>query len=98
MTTVADGTTNYSYDNAGQLTADGNTSYTYDNNGNRTNTGYSTGSDNQLQSDGTFTYTYDAEGNCTSRTRISSDPADDHTTIYTWDYPRPADFGDVREQ
>ena len=52
MTTV-DGTTNYAYDNAGQLTADGSTSYTYDQNGNRTTTGYSTGDDNQLQSDGT---------------------------------------------
>ena len=87
---MLDGTTNYTYDNDGQLLgATGSqpaASYQYDANGNRTSTGYVTGADNLLLSDGTFNYTYDANGNCTSKTRISQTPADDYTTIYTWDY------------
>jgi RHS repeat-associated protein len=51
-----------------------------------TSTGYETGANNQLLSDGTFTYQYDAEGNRTTRTRISTDPADDYLTEYTWDH------------
>ena len=37
----------------------------HDSNGNRTNTGYSTGTNNQLSSDGTYNYLYDANGNMT---------------------------------
>ena len=94
MTTTADGTANYSYDNTNQVTGaaytgtgqPANESYTYDANGNRTNTGYSTGTNNQLSSDGTFNYTYDAEGNRSTRTRISNATANDYKTTYTWDY------------
>ena len=94
MTTTTDGTATYSYDNANQVTGasytgtgqPANESYTYDANGNRTNTGYSTGTNNLLGSDGTFNYAYDAEGNRTSRTRISNAPANDYLTNYAWDY------------
>jgi hypothetical protein len=59
------------YDATGQLTADGGQGYSYDANGNRTNSGYVTGTDNELLSDGTWNYTYDSEGNLTGKTRIS---------------------------
>jgi hypothetical protein len=39
--------------------------YSYDANGNRTMTGYQTGSGNQVTTDGLWSYTYDAEGNQT---------------------------------
>ena len=58
----------------------------YDANGNRTNTGDTTGADNLLTSDGTFNYAYDADGNCVGKPRISNAPANDYTTLYTWDY------------
>jgi len=89
MTTTTDGTATYSYDVTNQVTGatqPANESYSFDSNGNRTNTGYSTGTNNQLTSDGTFNYTYDAEGNRVSRTRISNDPASDYLTTYTFDY------------
>ena len=53
----ADGTENYTYDPDGELTsATGwrNESYSYDATGNRTMTGYQTGTGNELLSDGTF--------------------------------------------
>jgi RHS repeat-associated protein len=85
------GTTSYSYDNTAQLTAadhsfQADENFSYDLNGNRTNTGYSTGTNNRLTSDGTFNYTYDAEGNRITRTRISGAQADDYLTEYTWDH------------
>ncbi len=82
--TSPDGTSTYTYDLSNQLTGASNTneSYIYDANGNRTNTGYSTGSDNQLQSDGKYTYTYDNEGNRYTRTEITTG----QVTSYTWDY------------
>jgi len=94
MTTTTDGTATYSYDNTNQVTGAGytgngqpaNESYSYDSNGNRTNTGYATGTNNLLTSDGTFNYAYDAEGDRTSRTRISNNPANDYLTTYAWDY------------
>jgi len=87
----------YTYDDAGQLTAGDWTgtyapadeSYTYDDNGNRTYVGgqqITTGDHNRLENDGTFTYQYDAEGNRTSRTRISTAPADDYQIVYAWDH------------
>ncbi|HJT35100.1 MAG TPA: RHS repeat-associated core domain-containing protein, partial [Pirellulales bacterium] len=94
-TSSVDGTVSYGYDTTNQVTGatysggsgePGNESYSYSKNGNRTNTGYSTGTNNQLLSDGTFTYQYDGEGNRTVRTRISNDPANDYRTTYTWDY------------
>ena len=83
--TNADGTVTCTYDAAGQLISAGSNTYAYDDTGNRTGTGIVTGTNNELLSDGTFNYTYDAEGNRVSRTRISTDPADDYLTLYTWD-------------
>ncbi|HVC96161.1 MAG TPA: RHS repeat-associated core domain-containing protein, partial [Pirellulales bacterium] len=84
----------YSYDTTNQVTGasytgtnqPANETNSFDANGNRTNTGYTTGTNNQLTSDGTFDYTYDHEGNRVSRTRISSAPANDYLTTYTYDY------------
>ena len=63
----------------------------YDANGNRTNTGYTTGSDNRMTSDGTYNYTYDAEGNRTAKFVDNNangvlDAGDTSITQYTWDY------------
>ena len=96
-TTPVDGTANYSYDPAGQLTgaiysplpsgegqgegSQPSESYTYDSNGNRANTGYVIGPDNELLSDGTYNYAYDADGNCTERTNIATGAVTD----YVWD-------------
>jgi len=52
--------------------------YSYDSEGNRTNSGYVTGTGNRVLSDGTFTYGYDASGNRTSKTSIA--------TGQTWTY------------
>ena len=95
--TSVDGTANYSYDPAGQLTGatysplpsgegqgegtQPDESYSYDSNGNRTNTGYVIGPDNELLSDGTYNYSYDADGNCTERTNIATGAVTD----YVWD-------------
>jgi RHS repeat-associated protein len=94
FTSSVDGTATYSYDSINEVTAasytgtnqPANESYSFDKNGNRTNTGYSTGTNNQLTSDGTFNYTYDHEGNRLTRTRISSGQANDYKTTYSWDY------------
>jgi RHS repeat-associated protein len=80
-----DGSITYGYDNDGQLTgATGahNETYTYDKEGNRTMTGYSTGTGNRLTADGTYTYAYDNDGNMTGRTRNS----DGQVTTFTWDF------------
>ncbi len=69
----------YAYDAADQLTQAGSVTYGYDPAGNRTNTGYTTGSANELTGDGTSTYAYDAEGNELSK-RDGSD-----ITTYTYD-------------
>jgi RHS repeat-associated protein len=55
--------------------------YSFDATGNRTNTGYTTGSNNQLTGDGTFTYEYDDEGNRTKKTNASTSDSIE----YTWD-------------
>jgi RHS repeat-associated protein len=68
---ASSGTHTYAYDRTNQLTADGTTPYSYDGNGNRTNTGYQTGTDNRLSNDGTFAYTYDAAGNLTQKSKGS---------------------------
>jgi len=71
--------TTYAYDNTDQLTTvNGVTTYSYDLNGNRTMTGYSTGTGNELKNDGTFTYTYDSEGNLTQKSK--------GTNLETWYY------------
>jgi RHS repeat-associated protein len=82
-----DGTQNYTYDSTDQLTSASHTTqanevYSYDANGNRTNSGYQTGTNNQLLSDGTYTYEYDDEGNRTKRTEIATGKV----TQYVWDY------------
>jgi RHS repeat-associated protein len=82
-----DGTDGYTYDAASQVTAvshsyQANENYSYDSNGNRTNTGYSTGTNNRVTSDGTYNYTYDAAGNLTRKTTISGGAY----VTYTWDY------------
>ncbi len=82
-----DGTSTYGYDAKSELTAathtfQSNESFSYDNNGNRTMTGYQTGTDNRLTNDGTYSYTYDAEGNRLTRTKTATG----EVTEYTWDY------------
>ena len=82
-----DGTSTYSYDSKSQLTSadhsyQSDEAYTFDNNGNRTMTGYQTGTDNRLTNDGTYSYTYDAEGNRLTRTKTATG----EVTEYTWDY------------
>jgi len=91
--TWADGsssdTTDYTYTTNNQLTgvthtdtSFANESFSYDANGNRTTTGYSTGTGNELMSDGTYDYTYDADGNMITQTDIATSDE----TIYTYDY------------
>src|SRR5262249_25128395 len=65
------GTHTYAYDAASQLTQDGTTGYTYDDAGNRTMAGYGRGTGNELTTDGTWTYTYDAEGDLTQKSKGS---------------------------
>lgn len=80
-----------SYDDTNQLTGSDRTgtstdeTYDYDENGNRDSSGYVTDAHNRTTEDPNFVYTYDDEGNRTSKTAKSSDPADDHTTLYIWD-------------
>jgi len=84
-----DGTNDYGYNANSELTSASLTSesYAFDATGNRTGGSYATpGPNNQLLSDGTFNYEHDAEGNRTKRTRISTDPADDHVMELTWDH------------
>jgi RHS repeat-associated protein len=59
----------FTYDATNQLTNDAVKTYTYDATGNRTMTGYQTGTGNQLKNDGVYTYTYDAEGNLTKKSK-----------------------------
>jgi RHS repeat-associated protein len=59
----------YSYDATSQLTADGSTAYSYDANGNRTMTGYQTGTNNQITNDGVFAYTYDDMGDVIEKSK-----------------------------
>ncbi|MEM7812947.1 MAG: RHS repeat-associated core domain-containing protein [Planctomycetota bacterium] len=92
--TSPDGTVDYDYDYAGQLTAaDHSTltdeSYAYDDTGNRTtvtnddgSASYTTTANNRLQSDGTYSYLYDAEGNRTRKTTIATG---DYVE-YAWDH------------
>jgi RHS repeat-associated protein len=59
----------YTYDYTNQLTTDAGTPYSYDANGNRTMSGYATGTGNRMSNDGVWTYTYDAEGNVTKKSK-----------------------------
>ncbi|UBF30104.1 hypothetical protein K9N68_38650 (plasmid) [Kovacikia minuta CCNUW1] len=86
---VTNYTTNYNYDNTNQLTGadkpgtSSDEGYSYDANGNRTNSGYQTGTNNQLSSDGVYNYTYDDEGNLKTRTEIANSS---NVRTFTWDY------------
>jgi len=83
--TNAEGTVNYSYDTTNQLTgATGSRSeaYTYDLNGNRTLSGYATGTNNQLAAGAGYTYSYDNEQNLISKTQTATS----NVWTYTWDY------------
>ncbi len=64
--------TTYVYDNTDQLTNDGVKAYSYDANGNRTMTGYTTGTGNRLTNDPFYTYTYDDEGNLIKKSKGAS--------------------------
>ena len=77
----AEGTASFIYDNANELTGvtgSRTESYTYDLNGNRTGTGYTTGTDNEQTASPGYTYTYDNAGNMIS--------ANNGTTITTYAY------------
>ena len=77
---VMDGvSTTIAYNAASEVTADGTTTYSYDGTGNRTLTGYATGTGNQLTSDPSgYSYSYDAQGNLIKKTLgVSAD---------TWTY------------
>jgi RHS repeat-associated protein len=65
--TVYSGSNTYTYDSANQLLSDGTKTYSYDAGGNRTMSGYQTGTNNRLTNDGTYTYTFDAAGNVTQK-------------------------------
>jgi RHS repeat-associated protein len=62
----------YGYDATNELTSAGGTNYSYDLTGNRTMTGYQTGTGNELLSDNTWSYVYDSEGNLTKKTKGAS--------------------------
>ena len=66
------------------MTLNGSTaeSYGYDLNGNRTGTGYSTGTENEQTASPGYTYTYDNTGNLISQTNTSTHVV----TTYTYDY------------
>ena len=81
----AEGTVTYGYDVTNELTgASGSRAetYTYDSGGNRTMTGYSTGTGNELTASPGTTYTYDNEGNMTAQANTSTHVV----TSYTYDY------------
>jgi YD repeat-containing protein len=85
--TSQDGTSDYTYDNTDQLTGadhsyQADESYSYDANGNRTMSGYQTGTNIRLTNDGTYTYQYDSEGNRTKRT----DNSTSEVVLYEWDF------------
>jgi RHS repeat-associated protein len=83
--TNAEGSVTYTYDNINELTGVSGASsatYTYDSNGNRTMSGYSTGTGNETTAGAGYTYTYDHDGNLTSKTQTSTGDV----WTYTWDY------------
>ena len=87
FTSSVDGTLNYGYDNASQLTGvtSGSTtvqSETYDANGNRTASSATT-SNNRLTFDGTYYYSYDNAGNRTSKYQLSGST---HVNVTSYSY------------
>jgi RHS repeat-associated protein len=80
-----EGNLTYTYDVDGQLTNVGGArieTYAYDKEGNRTMSGYTTGTGNRLTADGTYTYSYDNEGNMVGRTKTSTG----EVTTFTYDF------------
>ena len=75
------GTNTYSYDATNQLLSDGTKTYSYDATGNRTMSGYQTGTDNRISTDGTWTYTYDNVGDMIEKSK----GAGLETWYYTYD-------------
>ena len=82
-------TIDYTYTDNNQLTgvthsnsSFADESFSYDDNGNRTMTGYATGTGNELTSDGTYDYAYDANGNMITKTDIATGDE----LIYTYDF------------
>jgi RHS repeat-associated protein len=90
LTTETDhrGTATYTYDPQGQLTGIDrpgtaqDRTLTFDANGNRTMSGYATGTGNRLDSGAGFTYTYDDEGNLVGKTEAATG----EVTSYTYDH------------
>ncbi len=86
VNSLADGTTEYSYDRRDQLTesVSGNDheTYAYDANGNRVGPGYQHAEGNRIVSDGTYEYEYDNEGNRIRRVHIESGVVSE----YEWDH------------
>jgi RHS repeat-associated protein len=81
MVTKFDGQTDYTYDDANQLTSGDGNSYAYQgSNGNSASDTF--GPENQLLSDGTYTYSYDLDGNRIAKTN----PATNEVTAYSYDY------------
>src|SRR5438046_6563849 len=72
-----------------------NEAYSYDANGNRTNTGYTTGTNNEVTSDGTYNYTYDAEGNMTGKRQSPAGPYEEGDEPYIPDETKFKIWGDT---
>jgi hypothetical protein len=71
--------------------------FEYDANGNRTMSGYATGTGNRMTNDGVYTYTYDDEGNVTKKSKGASAETwtfgYDHRNQMTWLEERSTDAG-----
>ncbi len=70
----------YAYDKLGQLTSDNGSAVSYDAAGNRSMTGYVTGTGNRTTADGTWTYTYDDAGQLTGKSKSGE------AWAYTYDH------------
>ena len=85
-----DGSLNYQYDGAGQLTGvtnpltSVNNSYSFDANGNPNGSGQNTTTGNELTSDGSVSYTYDHNGNLS--TKSYTDSGTSYVWTYHWDF------------
>jgi YD repeat-containing protein len=87
INSTIEGLSLFTYDVTSQLTGADHTSqtdetYGFDANGNRSTSGYTTGSNNQTTAGLGFTYTYDDEGNRLTRTETSTGKVQS----YDWDY------------
>jgi len=62
----------FGYDDTNQLTNDNGSALSFDLNGNRTMSGYSTGTANRITSDGSFSYQHDLEGNLIRKASLTN--------------------------